>query len=118
MQNSMVQLHFFCFRREIPFLRKFGPKNQSCQFKLKFGTYFFSFKPEIPFLGKFGPKLQCNFIEIALLHGCSSVNLLHICRTLEHLKSPASLNTEAYQGPSQHLDRVLCDISQWLSPFN
>ena len=26
-------------------------------------------------------KLLCNFIEIALWHGCSSVNLLHIFRT-------------------------------------
>ena len=26
-------------------------------------------------------KLQCNFIEIALQHGCSTVNLLHILRT-------------------------------------
>ena len=27
-------------------------------------------------------KLLCNFIEIALLHGCSPENLLHIFRTL------------------------------------
>ena len=27
-------------------------------------------------------KLLCNFIEITLRHGCSSVNLLHIFRTL------------------------------------
>ena len=26
------------FELEIPFLGKFGPKNQNCQFKLKFGT--------------------------------------------------------------------------------
>ena len=26
-------------------------------------------------------KLLCNFIEIALGHGCSPVNLLHIFRT-------------------------------------
>ena len=26
---------FFCFRLEIPFLGKFGPKTQNCQFKLK-----------------------------------------------------------------------------------
>ena len=26
-------------------------------------------------------KLQSNFIEITLRHGCSPVNLLHICRT-------------------------------------
>ena len=34
--NSGV--HFFCFIPETPFLGKFGPKNQNCQFKLKFGT--------------------------------------------------------------------------------
>ena len=31
--NSDVLL--FCFRPEIPFLGKFGPKNQKCQFKQK-----------------------------------------------------------------------------------
>ena len=35
--NGSVQ--FFCFQPEIPFLDKLGPKNQNCQFKLKFGTY-------------------------------------------------------------------------------
>ena len=30
--------HFFCFWVEIPFLGKFGPKNQNYQLKLKFGT--------------------------------------------------------------------------------
>ena len=30
---------FFCFWLEMPFLGKFGPKNQNCHFKLKFGTY-------------------------------------------------------------------------------
>ena len=30
---------------------------------------------------KFDLKLQSNFIEIALRHGCSPVNLLHIFRT-------------------------------------
>ena len=27
------------------------------------------------------PKLLCNFIEIALQHGCSPVSMLHIFRT-------------------------------------
>ena len=27
------------------------------------------------------PKMLCNFIEVALQHGCSPVNLLHIFRT-------------------------------------
>ena len=37
-----IQWHcsfFYCFIPEKPFLGKFGPKNQTCQFKLKFGTY-------------------------------------------------------------------------------
>ena len=38
MQNSLVIFTFFCFRRQVPFSKKLGPKNQSCQFKLKFGT--------------------------------------------------------------------------------
>ena len=29
---------FFCFRPETTFLGKFGPKNQNCVLKLKFGT--------------------------------------------------------------------------------
>ena len=29
---------FFCFKQEIPVLRKFDPKNQNCPYKLKFGT--------------------------------------------------------------------------------
>ena len=35
-------------------------------------------------------KLQSNFIEIALRHGCSPVNLLHIFRT------PFPKNTSAW----------------------
>ena len=31
-------LDFFLYRLEIPFLGKFHPKNQICQFQLKFGT--------------------------------------------------------------------------------
>ena len=31
-------VHFFCFRPEKPFLDKFGPENQNCQFKLKLST--------------------------------------------------------------------------------
>ena len=31
-------VHFSRFKVEIPFLGKFGPKTQNCQFKLKFGT--------------------------------------------------------------------------------
>ena len=32
-------VYFFCFGLETPILGKFGPTNQNCQFKLKFGTY-------------------------------------------------------------------------------
>ena len=38
-----------------------------------------SSSPEV-FLG----KLYCNFIEIRLRHGCSTINLLHIFRTPFH----------------------------------
>ena len=31
--------HFFRFRMQIPFLSKFDPKIQNCQFILKFGTW-------------------------------------------------------------------------------
>ena len=30
-------VNFMCFKLEIPFLGKFGEKNQNCQFKLKIG---------------------------------------------------------------------------------
>ena len=36
MNNSMV--HLICFMLEIPFLSKLGPKNENCQFMLKYGT--------------------------------------------------------------------------------
>ena len=32
-------VHFFWFWPQIPFLGRFGPKNQNCQFILKFGTW-------------------------------------------------------------------------------
>ena len=35
---TQAQVRFFCFPREIAFLGKFGPKNQNCQFKLKYNT--------------------------------------------------------------------------------
>ena len=35
----MALFTFFCFRVETPFFSKFGPKNQNCKFKLKFGTW-------------------------------------------------------------------------------
>ena len=61
----------FCFRVEIPFLGKFGPKNQNYQFKLKFGTYtnsnmqiwmmlfiFFVFKWKYPFWANLVQKIK------------------------------------------------------------
>ena len=30
MHNLVVEFTFFCFRQDIPFLDKFGPKNQNC----------------------------------------------------------------------------------------
>ena len=38
MHKSMVMITFFSFSQEMHFLGKLGPKNQNCQFKLKFGT--------------------------------------------------------------------------------
>ena len=66
-----VDVHFFCFRLDIPSLGKFGPKTQNCQFKLEFGTQtnlnmqnlvemftFSVFKQKHFFGEKFGPKNQ------------------------------------------------------------
>ena len=39
------------------------------------------FTGEHPYQSVISIKLLCNFIEIALWHGCSPVNLLHIFRT-------------------------------------
>ena len=52
------------------FLRKAVPKICS------------KFTGEQPCRNAISIKLQSNFIEIALRHGCSPVNLLHIFRTL------------------------------------
>ena len=37
--NFSGYVHSFRFRPQTPFLAKFGPKNQNCQFILKFGTW-------------------------------------------------------------------------------
>ena len=39
------------------------------------------FKGEHPWRSSISIKLLCNFIEIALRHECSPINLLHIIRT-------------------------------------
>ena len=61
---------FICFRLDIPFSCKFGPKSQNCWFKLKFWNsnfnmqnsmfifIFFCLRQEITFFGIFGPKNQ------------------------------------------------------------
>ena len=67
-------VYFLCFRLEIPFLGKFGPKNKNCLFKLKFGTrtnsdmqnllmmFTFQFMNGNTFLGKFVEKKNhCQF---------------------------------------------------------
>ena len=79
-------IHFISLKLEIPLLRKFGPKTQNYQFKLKFwaksnakmqnSMLILSFSVfDFFFLGKFGPKIQ-NF--------CSKWNLIprliQICR--------------------------------------
>ena len=67
----------FLFLTRNTFLGKFGPKNQHCQFQLKFcatliwicrimwkisGAHFFYFRPEKPLLGKSDQKYQnCQF---------------------------------------------------------
>ena len=70
MQNSIDIFNFFCFKPEIPFLGKFGPKNQDCLFILKFVNYtnsnmqnsmvilpFSVSDQKYSFMGKFGPKI-------------------------------------------------------------
>ena len=55
---------------------------------------------EQPYWSVISIKLLYNFIEIALWHGCSPVNLLHISRTpflqntTEHLRTTASIRLQ------------------------
>ena len=75
--NFNSGVHFFCFRLEVPFSGKFGPKCQNCQFKAKFASLirirnksnshmqnskvvftYFVFDRKRPFWGKFGRKSQ------------------------------------------------------------
>ena len=62
----------FCFDQKYLFWGKFGPKNQNCQFKLKFDTktnsntqsslMIFTFGFQLEILAKFGAKIQhCKF---------------------------------------------------------
>ena len=79
MQNSMMSFGFiFCFRPDI----FFAPKNQNCQFKLKFGTktnlnmknsmvmFVFSiFYWKYPFLEEICSKKSKFFVEAGIQTG-------------------------------------------------
>ena len=78
----------FCFWVEIPFLGKFGPKNQNCHFKLKIGTYtnsnmqnsmilftFFVLERKYPFWANLFQK-----IKIVTLSWNLAPTLIRICR--------------------------------------
>ena len=75
MLNSEVNVYLSSLVQKRPFLGKFGPKNQSCLFKMKFAfktnsnmlnlivMFIFCFGPETSVLGKFGPKnKKCLFM--------------------------------------------------------
>ena len=53
---------------------------QRCSQEKVFRKYASKFTGEPPCRGVISVKLQSNFIEFALQHGCSSVNLLNIFR--------------------------------------
>ena len=65
--------HFICFRLEISFFEKFGPKNENYQFKLililiriwriQWWCSIFYFRPEVSFFGKIFPKKPNLFDE-------------------------------------------------------
>ena len=42
------------------------------------------------------PKMLCNFIEVALQHGCSPVNLLHIFR-IPFSRTPLKAAPESFK---------------------
>ena len=53
-------------------------------------------------------KLLCNFIEIALLHGCAPVNLLHIFKTLFYKNTSGGMLlkcSKQYSGYSQQYSK-------------
>ena len=54
---------------------------QRCSHKTVFWKYAANLQDNTHAEVRFQIKLLCNFIEIALRHGCSLVNLLHIFRT-------------------------------------
>ena len=60
-------------------------------------------------------KLQNNFIEVALRHGCSQVNLLHIFRTRSPKNTSGRLLLK--KAPSKMLDKVLNAFLYYQSRF-
>ena len=70
--------HCICFRLEIPFLGKFDPENENCQFQLKFASLSISntknsmlirtlsiFERKYPLYGKFVSKTQNCWLKLA-----------------------------------------------------
>ena len=85
--HGQAQMLIFSFRLKTPFLGKFRPKNQNCQYTLKLGTptnsnmqnsmvlFTFSAFDQTPFLAKFGPKIQnCQF---KLKFGTETNSIMH-----------------------------------------
>ena len=79
-------VHFSCYWLKIPFLGKFSPKNQKCEFKIKIDTntisnmqnsliLFTFFKLEILFLSKFSPKIQNYLFKVKF-----GPRLIRICK--------------------------------------
>ena len=101
-----AKVWFFCFRPEISFLRKFGPKNQNCQFTLKLGTKtnlnmqdlmvcsLFLLSTEIPFWGKFGQKNR-NF-HLKLKSGTYSQNKIFSKSKKTNAKLDRTRNSDIY----------------------
>ena len=75
--SGAIVMHVYCFRSSFPEVFLWKGILKMCN---KFTT-------EHLCQSVISIKLLCNFIEIALWHGCSPVNLLHIFRT------PLSKNT-------------------------
>ena len=63
--------------------------------------------------------MQCNFIEITLLHGCSPVKLLHIFRTVSHKITSRGLLLSIVTNKREKGDRkIRCDRNYVYSFFS
>ena len=78
---------FICFRLEVPFLDKFRPKNQNCQFELKIGTQTNSNMKNSMVMFSFSVfNWKYSFFKKHLLHKSKFFveavikNLIRICR--------------------------------------